>query len=85
MPATTFVLTETPVQILDGTRSAYVQETIGKGTRYTVSTTPPNIEETPYCTILRNDLNVTAGFPIWAWTPTTDNITITVLISEQPL
>lgn len=85
MPATTFVLTETPVQILDGTRSAYVQETIGQGTRYTVSTAAPDLETTPYCTILRNDLNVSSGFPIWAWTPTPDNITITVLISEQPL
>lgn len=85
MPATTFVLTETPVQILDGTRAGYVQETIGKGTRYTTSPTIPNTSTTPYCTILKNDLSVSSGFPIWAWTPTPDNITVTVLTSEQPL
>ena len=85
MPATTFVLTQTPTKILDGTRAGYVQETRGQGTRYTTSTTSPNTSTTPYCTILKNDLSVSSGFPIWAWTPTVENITVTVLTSEQPL
>lgn len=85
MPATTFVLTQTPTQILDGTRAGYVQETRGQGTRYTTSTAPPNIATIPYCTILKNDLSVSSGFPVWAWTPTSQTIEITVLTSEQPL
>lgn len=83
MPATTFVLTETPVQILDGTRAGYVQELRGRGTRYTISPTIPDTSTTPYCTILKNDLSVSSGFPIWAWAPTATNITVTVLTSEQ--
>ena len=85
MPATTFVLTQTPTQILDGTRAGYVQETRGQGTRYTTSTTSPDTSTTPYCTILNNDLSVSSGFPIWAWSPTSQTIEITVLTSEQPL
>ena len=82
MPAQTFVLTTTPTKILDGTKAGYVQEIINTGTRFTVSSSAPDTATVPYCKILKNDLAVSAGFPIWAWTPTSTNITVTVLTSE---
>ena len=82
MPAQTFVLTQTPTKILDGTKAGYVQEIINTGTRFTVSSSAPNTATVPYCKILKNDLAVSVGFPIWAWTPTSTNITVTVLTSE---
>ena len=84
MAAQTFVLTTTPTKILDGTKAGYVQEIINTGTRFTVSSsaTAPDTATVPYCKILKNDLAVSAGFPIWAWTPTSTNITVTVLTSE---
>ena len=82
MAAQTFVLTTTPTKILDGTKAGYVQEIRGKNTRFTCSTTQPNVATTPYCTILKNDLSVSEGFPLWAWTPTSETIEITVLTSE---
>ena len=84
MPAQTFVLTTTPTKILDGTKAGYVQEIVNTGTRFTVSasSTPPNTATVPYCNILKNDLAVSAGFPIWAWSPTSTSITVTVLTSE---
>lgn len=82
MAATTYVLTMTPTLIADGTAAAYIQEIIGSGTRFTQSDTSPNTTTTPYCTIVKNDLSISAGFKLWAWTPTATNITITVLTSE---
>ena len=82
MPAQTFVLTTTPTKILDGTKAGYVQEIINTGTRFTVSSSAPDTATVPYCKILKNDLAVSAGFPIWAWTPTSTSITVTVLTSE---
>ena len=84
MPSQTFVLTTTPTKILDGTKAGYVQEIINTGTRFTVSSSSsaPNTSTVPYCKILKNDLAVSAGFPIWAWTPTPTSITVTVLTSE---
>ena len=82
MAAQTFVLTTTPTKILDGTKAGYVQEIINTGTRFTVSSSAPDTATVPYCKILKNDLAVSAGFPIWAWTPTATNITVTVLTSE---
>lgn len=82
MSATTYVLTTTPTLIADGTKAAYIQEIIGSGTRFTQSDTSPNTSTTPYCTIVKNDLSISAGFKLWAWTPTATNITITVLTSE---
>ena len=82
MASQTFTLTQTPVKILDGTKAAYVQEIRGEYTRFACSTTAPNPATTPYCTILKNDLSVSEGFPLWAWTPTADPIEITVLTSE---
>ena len=82
MAAQTFVLTTTPTKILDGTKAGYVQEIINTGTRFTVSSTAPDTATVPYCKILKNDLAVSAGFPIWAWTPTSTSITVTVLTSE---
>ena len=72
MSAQTFVLTQTPTKILDGTKAGYVQEIINTGTRFTVSasTTAPDTGTVPYCKILKNDLAVSVGFPIWAWSPT---------------
>ena len=84
MPAQTYVLTQTPTLIADGTKAAYIQEIIGSGTRFTQSDTSPNTSTSPYCTIIKNDLSISAGFKLWAWSPTTENITITVLISEHP-
>ena len=82
MAAQTFVLTTTPTLIADGTKAAYIQEIIGSGTRYTESDTSPNTATTPYCTIVKNDISTSAGFKLWAWTPTATNITITVLTSS---
>ena len=82
MPAQTFVLTTTPTKILDGTKAGYVQEIINTGTRFTVSSSAPDTATVPYCKILKNDLAVSVGFPIWAWSPTSTNITVTVLTSE---
>ena len=82
MPATTFVLTQTPTQILDGTKAAYIQEIRGSNTRFTSTVTSPNTSTTLYCTILKNDISVSDGFPVWAWTPTAEPIEITVLVSE---
>ena len=84
MPSQTFVLTTTPTKILDGTKAGYVQEIINTGTRFTVSSssTAPDTATVPHCKILKNDLAVSAGFPIWAWTPTSASITVTVLTSE---
>ena len=84
MPAQTFVLTQNPTKILDGTKAGYAQEIINTGTRFTVSSsnTAPNTATVPYYRILKNDLAVSAGFPIWAWSPTSTSITVTVLTSE---
>lgn len=84
MPSQTFVLTTTPTKILDGTKAGYVQEIINTGTHFTVSSssTAPDTATVPHCKILKNDLAVSAGFPIWAWTPTSASITVTVLTSE---
>lgn len=82
MPSQTFVLTTTPTKILDGTKAGYIQEIINTGTRFTVSSSAPDTATVPYCKILKNDLAVSAGFPIWAWTPSAEEITVTVLTSE---
>ena len=82
MPAQTFVLTQTPTQILDGTKAAYIQEIRGSNTRFTSTNTSPDTSTTPYCTILKNDISVSGGFPVWAWSPTAEPIEITVLTSE---
>ena len=82
MAAFKYILTQTPTQILDGTKAAYIQEIRGKNTRFTCSTTQPNVATTPYCTILKNDISVSDGFPVWVWTPTAEPIEITVLVSE---
>ncbi len=41
------------------------------------------LSTTPYCAILKNDLRTSAGFKLWAWSPTATNITVTVLTTEQ--
>ena len=79
MSATKFTLSQTPTKILDGTKAAYVQEIRGKNTCFTASATAPNTSTAPYCQILNNDLSVATGFPLWAWTPTSDPIEIVVL------
>ena len=78
------VLTTTPQQITDGTKAGYVQEIINTGTRFTVSSssTAPDTATVPYCKILKNDLSISAGFKLWAWSPTASNITVTVLTSK---
>lgn len=82
MAATTYVLTQTPTLIADGTASAYIQQIEGEGTRYAESDTSPNTSTTPYCTIVKNDISISAGFKLWAWSPTASNIKITVLTSR---
>ena len=79
MAAFKYTLTQTPTQILNGTKAAYIQEIRGKNTRFTTSVTTPNTSTAPYCQILQNDLSVATGFPLWAWTPTSDPIEIVVL------
>ena len=82
MSATKFTLSQTPTKILDGTKAAYIQEVSGSGTRFTLSPTSPDTSSVPFCTIIKNDLSVSSGFPIWAWTPTAAPIVLTVLTSE---
>ena len=82
MASQSFTLTQTPTMIADGTRAAYIQEVVGSGTRFTQSDVSPNTSTTPYCTILKNDLSISAGFKLWAWSPTASNITVTVLTSK---
>ena len=82
MAAFKYTLTQTPTQILDGTKAAYIQEVRGSKTQFTSTVTSPNTSTTPYCTILKNDISVSDGFPVWAWTPTAEPIEITVLVSE---
>ena len=83
MAAQTFVLTQTPTLIVDGTNAAYIQQITGSGTRFTQSDTAPNTVTTPYCTIIKNDLSISSGFKLWAWSPTSEMIKITVLTSEK--
>ena len=82
MAAFKYTLTQTPTQILDGTKAAYIQEIRGSNTRFTSTDVSPNTSTTPYCQILKNDVSVSTGFPVWAWTPTAETIEITVLVSE---
>ena len=82
MAAQTFNLTQTPQIICDGTKAAYIQQITGSGTRFTQSDTSPNTTTSPYCTIVKNDLSISAGFKLWAWSPTSEVIKITVLTSE---
>ena len=82
MAATKFILTQTPTKILDGTKSAYIQEIRGTGTRFTTAATIPDPLTVPYCQILKNDLSVSSGFSIWAWTPTVETIELAVLTSD---
>lgn len=81
MSAVTYNLTTTPVQISDGLKSVYVQETRGKLTRFTCTVSQPDPETTTYCTMLGNDVSVSAGFPLWAWT-SGEPIELAVLRSE---
>lgn len=82
MAAYQYTLSQTPTLIADGTKSAYIQEITGSGTRFTQSDTSPNTSTTPYCKILNNDLSMSAGFKLWAWTPTDTPIVVTVITSE---
>jgi hypothetical protein len=82
MAAFKYKLTQTPTQILDGTKAAYIQEIRGSNTRFTSTVTSPDTSTTPYCTILENDISISNGFPVWAWSPTAEPIEITVLVSE---
>ena len=69
MSATTYKLTSnTPIQISDGAKAVYVQEIRGRLTRFTCTTTQPNPNTVTSCVILNNDISISGGFPIWAWT-----------------
>ena len=69
MSATTYKLTtNTPVQISDGAKAVYVQEIRGRLTRFTCTPTQPNPAIVTSCVILNNDVSISEGFPIWAWT-----------------
>ena len=82
MAAFKYTITQTPTQILDGTKAAYIQEIRGSNTRFTSTVASPNTSTTPYCQILKNDLSVSSGFSIWAWTPTVETIELAVLTSD---
>lgn len=81
MSATTFTLTTTPIQISDGLKPVYIQEIRGRLTRFTCTPTIPDPLTVTSCVILDNDVSVSEGFPIWAWT-TGEPIEIAVLRSE---
>lgn len=82
MSAQTFNLTTTPVQISDGTKAVYIQEIRGNNTRFTCTTTQPDPATVSWCQILKNDIGVAAGFPIWAWSADEKPIQLTVLKAE---
>lgn len=82
MAAFKYTLTQTPTQILDGTKAAYVQEVVGTGVKFTVSVTAPDTSTAPACEIIKNDISISDGFPVWAWSKTAQNVEITVLTSE---
>ena len=79
MAATKFTLTQTPTKSLDGTRAAYIQEIRGKNTFFTTAVSAPDPLTVPACQILKNDISIQVGFPLWAWTPTAEPIEIVVL------
>ena len=81
MTTQTYTLSQTPTQLLDGTKAAYIQEIRGQNTRFCTSDTTPNTSTTSYCQILNNDLSVSSGFKLWAWTPTDEPIEVTVMLS----
>ena len=56
MALQSFILTQTPTMIADGTKAAFAQEIVGSGTRFTQSDVSPNTSTTPYCTILKKRL-----------------------------
>ena len=62
MTTQTYTLSQTPTQILDGTKAAYIQEIRRQNTRFCTSDTTPNTSTTSYCQILNNDLSVSSGF-----------------------
>ena len=69
MSTTSYKLTSnTPVQISDGTKAVYVQEIRGRLTRFTCTSTQPDPNTVTSCVILNNDISISEGFPIWAWT-----------------
>ena len=68
MSAATFILTGTPQQISDGTKPVYMQEIRGRLTRFTCTPTQPNPNTVTSCVILNNDISISEGFPVWAWT-----------------
>lgn len=79
MSSASYNLTTTPVQVSDGSKTIYIQERSGSGTKFTSSTVTPD-SNTPYCTINDSDISLPSGFPIWCWADTA--VTITVLTSE---
>ena len=82
MSATTYKLTSnTPVQISDGTKAVYVQEIRGRLTRFTCTATQPNPSTVTSCVILNNDISISEGFPILAWTEG-EEIELAVLRAE---
>lgn len=82
MAAYQYTLSQTPTLIADGTKAAYIQEITGSGTRCTQSDTSPNTSTTPYFNIIGNDLNISAGFKLWAWSPDNSPIVLTVITAE---
>ena len=44
------------------------REVVGTGVKFTVSVTAPNHTTTPACEIIKNDISISDGFPVWAWT-----------------
>lgn len=83
MAAYQYTLSQTPTLIADGTKAAYIQEIAGSGTCFTESDTAPNTATTPYCRILNNDLSISSGFKLWAWTPNAYQIVVTVITADN--
>lgn len=71
-----FILTTTPVQILDGTKPAYIQEKRGSLTRWAVGNTAPSTSGASHV-ILDNDISLPSGLKVWAWS-VKDTITLVV-------
>ena len=82
MSAQEITLTQTPVQVSDGTKNIYIQEKSGFYTRFTSTITTPTAA-TPYCVIKNGEVSIAKGFPVWAWARDISPSTIVVLKSES--
>ena len=81
MSAQEITLTQTPIQVSDGTKNIYIQEKTGFYSRFTSTVTKPTTT-TPFCIIKNGEVSISKGFPVWVWARDISPSTIVVLKSE---